>query len=768
MNYEELLKRKEKRVIKSGFKIDQSLLHPMLYKFQKFVSQKALESGKFAVFGDTGTGKTLIELDIANQLKKKQKKTIMLTPLAVSGQTIDKSIEMNIDILRYNFLNDNYIQIVNYDQIDNIDFSKFECVILDESSVLKNETGQTRNKLIEYCKNIPYKFCFSATPSPNDPTELGGHAEFLDVMTHNEMLAMYFVNDSKKQKGSKWRLKGHGVNKFYEFVSTWAIMYSHPNDIGFDQYGFDLPELEIIERQVKTEIPEGHLFGGLAVNATDYNASLRETEIERINETLGILKTIPKDEPVLIWTKQNPEAIRLHKLINELGYTCMNVQGSDSAEEKEKNLLGFAKGDFQILITKQSIASQGLNYQHCAYQIFNSVDFSFEQSYQGIRRSWRFGQKRKVTIYMVTTDRMINVVKAQKEKHEQFKTMQQKMTKAVLKNLKRDITSTIEQLPDVKTDNYHLMHGDCVQRIKEIPDNSIDVSIFSPPFADLYVYSNHIEDMGNVSSYDEFKLQFSFLVKELKRVIKPGRLICVHSMNLPTLKSRDGYIGIRRFNSMIGDLFEEVDMFLHSEHAIWKDPLLAAVRTKTKGLAHQTLMKDSSQVRTGIFDLIQCFKTKEENETPIEHDLLRNYIPMHEFDKFPKTIQGFNEYWGYNPESKYSREEQYSHHIWQRYASPVWMDIDATATLQYMNARDNNDEKHICPLQLPVIERLLTLYSKEGETMLSPFAGIGSEGYQALKMGRKSISIELKESYYKMNQKNHRAAIEKKGQLTWC
>lgn len=768
MNYEELLKIKEKRVIKSGFKIDKSLLHPMLYEFQKFVSKKALESGKFAVFGDTGTGKTLIELDIANQLKNKQKKTIILTPLAVSGQTIDKSVEMNIDILRYNFLNDNYIQIVNYDQIDNIDFSKFECVILDESSVLKNETGQTRNKLIEYCKNIPYKFCFSATPSPNDPTELGGHAEFLDVMTYNEMLAMFFVNDSKKQRGSKWRLKGHGVERFYEFVSTWAIMYSHPKEIGFNQDGFDLPELEIIERQIKTQVPEGHLFGGLAVNATDYNASLRETETERINETLSILKTIPDNEPILIWTKQNPEAIRLHKLITELGYNCRNVQGSDSSEYKEKNLLGFAKGDFQILITKQSIASQGLNYQHCAYQIFNSVDFSFEQSYQGMRRSWRFGQKRKVTIYMVTTDRMINVVKAQKEKHEQFKTMQQKMTKAVLKNLKKDITSTIEQLPDIKTDDYHLMHGDCVQRIKEISDNSIDISIFSPPFADLYVYSNHIEDMGNVSSYDEFKLQFSFLVKELKRVIKPGRLICVHSMNLPTLKSRDGYIGIRRFNSMIGDLFEEVDMFLHSEHAIWKDPLLAAVRTKTKGLAHQTLIKDSSQVRTGIFDLIQCFKTKEENEIPIEHDLLRNYIPMHEFDQFPKTIQGFNEFWGYNPESKYSREEQYSHHIWQRYASPVWMDIDATATLQYMNARDKNDEKHICPLQLPVIERLLTLYSREGETILSPFGGIGSEGYQALKMGRKSISIELKESYYKMNQKNHRAAIEKKGQLSWC
>lgn len=288
---------------------------------------------------------------------------------------------------------------------------------------------------------------------------------------------------------------------------------------------------------------------------------------------------------------------------------------------------------------------------------------------------------------------------------------------------------------------------------------------FSPPFADLYTYSNHIEDMGNVINYNEFVIQFRYLVKELKRVIKPGRLIVVHSMNLPTLKSKDGYIGLRRFNSKIGDVFEEFDMFLHTEHAIWKDPLLAAVRTKTKGLAHQTLLKDSSQVRTGILELMQGFKTKEENEIPISHDLLKEYIPMHELDNFPKTIQGFNEFWGFDPESKYSREEQYSHHIWQRYASPVWMDIDATDTLQYINARDNNDEKHICPLQLGAIKRIYTLYSKENETILSPFGGIGSEGYQALKMNRKSISIELKESYFETNKRNHRSAIEQNGQL---
>jgi superfamily II DNA or RNA helicase len=543
MNYSEFLKTKEKHIIESGFEINESELNDMLYTFQKFTVKKALKHGKYAIFADTGQGKTPMQLEIAHQVSKKtDKPSLILSPLAVSGQTIlqgDKfeSYVYKLDAKKQKTIAENKfrgfpdkgeVYIINYDQIDNIDFDLFGCILLDESSILKNETGKFRNKLIGKCKNIPYKFCFSATPSPNDPTELGNHAEFLDVMTFNEMMAMYFVNDSKKQKGSKWRLKGHGVDKFYDFVSTWAIMYSHPKDIGFNQDGFDLPELEVVEKQVKTKIPDGHLFGGLAVNATDYNKSLRETEIERINETLGIIKSIPKGEPIIIWTKQNEEAKKVHKYIIGLGLKCRNVQGSDSSEEKEKNLLGFAKGDFQILITKQSIASQGLNYQHCAYQIFNSVDFSFEQSYQAIRRSWRFGQKRKVTIFMVTTDRMINVVKTQQDKHKQFKIMQEKMTKAVLKNLNNQITSKVTELPDFKTEKFHLMHGDCVKRIKEVPDNSIDIIVFSPPFADLYTYSNHIEDMGNVTDYEQFKQQFAFLLLVICLKVR----ICTYILNM--------------------------------------------------------------------------------------------------------------------------------------------------------------------------------------------------------------------------------------------
>jgi DNA modification methylase len=218
-------------------------------------------------------------------------------------------------------------------------------------------------------------------------------------------------------------------------------------------------------------------------------------------------------------------------------------------------------------------------------------------------------------------------------------------------------------------------------------------------------------------------------------------------------------------------MFENCGFWLHSEFTIWKDPLLAAVRTKAIGLAHKQVTKDMSMIRMGLSDKVMVFKKPGENKIPIQLKDRRftSYIPMHDHDNFPRTVDGFNEFWGFDPESKYSKDEQYSHQVWQRYASPVWMDIDVTNVLQYTTARDKNDEKHICPLQLDVIERIILLYSNEGETVFSPFGGIGSEGVQALRMGRKSISIELKKSYFDINVKNHRDEVVNQGQaLIFC
>lgn len=297
---------------------------------------------------------------------------------------------------------------------------------------------------------------------------------------------------------------------------------------------------------------------------------------------------------------------------------------------------------------------------------------------------------------------------------------------------------TIEQ---VVSDAYSIYQGDCVEITKGLPDSSIHYSIFSPPFASLYTYSNSERDMGNCKDFNEFFSHFSFLVDDLFRVTMPGRLVSIHCMNLPTSKSRNGYIGLRDFRGDIIRLFESKGFIFHSEVCIWKDPVVAMQRTKALGLLHRQLVKNSCMSRQGIPDYLVTMRKPGENPEPVAGEL----------DYFAGDKSTFK------PTRKLSID------IWQRYASPIWMDINPSNTLQRTSAREQNDERHICPLQLDVIERGLQLWSNNDDIVLSPFMGIGSEGYVAIKTGRRFIGIELKESYYKQAVLNlERASSEKK------
>jgi DNA modification methylase len=279
-------------------------------------------------------------------------------------------------------------------------------------------------------------------------------------------------------------------------------------------------------------------------------------------------------------------------------------------------------------------------------------------------------------------------------------------------------------------------HGDCIEVLAGIPDESIHYSIFSPPFASLYVYSNSERDLGNSADYEEFFSHFGLVIDELFRVIKPGRLVSVHCMNLPTTKQREGEIGIDDFRGDIIRAFKSRKFIYHAEVTIWKDPVTAMQRTKALGLLHKQVVKDSCMSRMGIPDYVETFRKPGINPEPVAG----------EFDRFIGDA------------STFKSEKKLSIDVWQRYASPVWMDINPTRVLQYTQAREENDDRHICPLQLDVIERCMELWSNEGDTVLSPFGGVGSEGVVAVESGRRSISIELKKSYWEHNVANHRAA----------
>ena len=274
--------------------------------------------------------------------------------------------------------------------------------------------------------------------------------------------------------------------------------------------------------------------------------------------------------------------------------------------------------------------------------------------------------------------------------------------------------------------NWAAYQGDCCEVIKGIPDNSIGFSVFSPPFSSLYTYSNSERDMGNSRTDEEFFIHFGFLVSELYRVLKPGRLVSFHCMNLPTSKARDGVIGIKDFRGDLIRAFQKEGFIYHSEVCIWKDPVTAMQRTKALGLLHKTIVKDSAMSRQGIPDYLVTMRKPGDNDDPIAGELDR-FVGEHETFKSNGRL---------------------SIDIWQRYASPVWMDINPSRTLQKESAREEKDERHICPLQLDVIERAVQLWSNKGDVVLSPFMGIGSEGYVSVGMGRKFVGIELKESYY--------------------
>ncbi len=308
--------------------------------------------------------------------------------------------------------------------------------------------------------------------------------------------------------------------------------------------------------------------------------------------------------------------------------------------------------------------------------------------------------------------------------------------------------------------DYAIYHGDCVEVAKGIPDSSIHYSIFSPPFSSLYTYSNSERDMGNSANDDEFYKHFTFLIKELYRITMPGRLVSFHCMDIPAMKSRDGYIGIKDFPAQLRQAFEDVGFIYHSKVTIWKDPLIEAVRTKAIGLMHKQLVKDSAMSRQGLPDYLFTMRKPGDNPEPVTHpDGLTRFFGENE-PEAPKTEPILKDSREHKDKSLHKEDPVYSHHVWRRYASPVWMDIRQSNTLQYRSARDEKDEKHICPLQLDVIARAVELWSNPGDVVFSPFAGIGSEGYQAIKMGRRFVGIELKESYFRTATNNLQTAVQ--------
>ena len=728
-DYNEFLNKKDFTIQSINFDIDVSEINPILFSFQKDIVKWAVKKGHCAVFLDTGLGKTLIQLEWARIIGKT---ALIFAPLSVARQTIREGKKIGIDV---NYVRSEAdivegINITNYEMVEHFSGDNIGAIILDESSILKSLSGKIKQKLISQFKNIPYKLCCTATPAPNDYTELGNHAEFLNICSMKEMLAMFFINANKEHTyifenttiikkgsnkgGTEWRIKHHAEDAFFRWLSKWAIVITKPSDIGYDDENFNLPALNINPIFIKSDYKQDNklFFTGLSgiVDRTNVRADTIGLKLERLNDIIN------HNNQIIIWCGLDKESAAVKSLFNGIS---REVKGSDSPEDKAKAFEDFQDGKYQILITKPKIGGFGMNFQNASEMVFFGLNDSWESFYQSVRREWRFGQKNPVNVHILLTEQEREVYKNIERKDKQAQRLKAKMVE-LLKDYEQNEIQGIEIKKDdykeatVVKHNWKAMLGDSCIRLQEIQDESIDLSIYSPPFADLFVYSNSYRDLGNCRNWDEFFIHYEFIVKELLRTAKQGRLSCVHTSDIPAMANRDGYIGLKDFPGKVIRLHEECGWTFIGRAYVQKNPQAQAIRVKSKALLFVQMQKDSSHSRPALIDQILIFKKPGENKIPITP------VANGELDN----------------------------NKWISWAHGIWTDIKETDTLQYYCARDANDEKHICPLQLGTIERCIKLYSNPGETILTPFMGIGSEAYMAVKLGRKAVGIELKESYF--------------------
>jgi len=742
MEYQDFLTSKQFRATNQGPDIDRNNIHPKLFDWQKDITEWACQKGRCAVFLDTGLGKTLIQVEWARLMGER---TLIIAPLSVARQTVRLVKLINADV-RYvrnqSEITDNHkLWITNYEMIESFDYTQFGAVVLDESSILKAIAGKTRQKLTELCSGIKYKLCCTATPAPNDYIELGNHTEFLSICKMSEMLAMFFINANKehtlvygdtvyRQKGhnkdgTEWRLKHHAEQKFFEWLSSWAITMTKPSDLGYDDDGFVLPPLTIEPIYISGDYkPKDQLLFTHLKGISD-RAKVRG---ETLDSKLGKLKEIAdrSNGQCIVWCGLDSESKEAKRV---LGDRAIEVKGSDSLEYKAKTLEEFQDGKYPILISKSKIAGYGMNFQNADSMIFLGINDSWESWYQAIRREWRYGQTKPVNVYIIMHEVEAEVYQNILRKDAMAKRLKEALIEQIRgferEELGMSSNITTEYKENTETGkNWTALLGDSCERLKEIPENSIDLSVYSPPFADLFTYSPSERDLGNCRGWDEFFEHYQYIIKEMLRITKQGRLTCVHTSDIPAMAQRDGFIGLRDFPGEVIRAYTKQGWIFHGRAFIDKNPQQQAIRIHSKALLFAQLRKDSSDSRPCLIDQVLIFKKQGESEVPV--------TPVANGEMDNET--------------------------WIAWAHGMWYGIKETDTLQFGIARGKDDEKHICPLQLGTIERCIKLYSNPKETILTPFMGIGSEAYQAVKLGRKAIGIELKPEYFKVACDNLRKA----------
>ncbi len=756
ISYDEFVQSKRMIVPPSGFIVELGRINDSLFPFQRDIVRWALRRGKAAIFADCGMGKTPMQLEWARHVNEQTGQPVLiLAPLAVSQQTAREGRKFGIPVHISKDGGDltDGINITNYERLDRYSPDGWGGIVLDESSILKAQFGVRRHEITDFARSIPYRLAASATPAPNDLVELINHAEFFGIMTEAEIKALFFTQDGNSS--NTFRLKRHAETEFWKWMASWAVALRHPSDLGYDDNRFELPDLHNHQITVGVDaFDSGMLFAVEAISLTEQRIARKSSLAARVEACAAMVNA--DDEPWLVWCDLNDESAALAAAIPD----AVEVTGSDSPEFKETAMLGFSDGLHRVLITKPSIAGFGMNWQHCNKVAFVGLSHSYEKYYQAVRRVWRFGQQRPVDVYIITSTADGAVVQNIERKEKQAMKMYDEIVFHMSQEIDLDQAQR-QEMPyreDVETGaDWTLYLGDSVKTMRHLADESVGLSVFSPPFPGMYVYTNSPHDMGNVSDIDQMVDQFRYLMDEdhMYRVMMPGRNVFIHITQGVAQKGRDGYIGLKDFRGKIIAMMQDIGWIYYGETVIDKDPQLKAMRTKDHGLMFKSLVSDAARMHSALPDYLLQFRKPGDNPVPIragKHLGAEGWVTNYEWILWARPV------W-------YAAD--YEPGTWRPdYNGDSCPDgIRETDVLNVTQARETNDERHLCPLQLPVIERVIKVWSAPGDLVYSPFAGIGSEGVVALREGRRFVGGELKESYWRNAARNLRNAVGERNQM---
>lgn len=817
MNYQQFLESKIVTSDNFGFEIEASELHPSTKPHQRDIIQWAAKGGRRAIFAHFGLGKTHIQLELARLcIAKNGGMALIVCPLGVKQEFKKEASRLGIKVRYCKTMQEvqdceETIILTNYARVreGDINPSFFAFASLDEAAVLRSFGSKTYQEFLPKFSTVPYRFVCTATPSPNKYKELIHYAGFLGIMDTGQALTRFFKRDSTK--ANQLTIHPHKEKEFWLWMSTWAVFITKPSDLGYSDEGYELPKINIVQHQVPIEDAEDEVDrdGNIKLFRTPTKSLSAAAKEKRMSLTARVAKAVSivneSSDHWLLWHHLEDE----RRMIEQLVPDASSVYGSQKDDVKEEKLIRFSEGKDRVLATKPEIAGSGCNFQHyCNQAVFTGINYKFNDFIQAVHRIHRYGQEKPVTIHLIYTDSEDGVFKALMEKWERHDELVEIMTGLIKKYGLANISKINEmkrsigiEREEVKGEYFTAVNNDNVLELEGVEDNSMDLIHTSIPFSNHYEYTPSYNDFGHNDDDERFFHQMDFLVPELLRVLKPGRVAAIHVKDRVLYGNVTGLgmPSVNPFSDLTTQSFTKHGFVFFGRITVVTDVVRENNQTYRLGWSEQC--KDGSKMGVGMPEYVLLFRKLPTDTSNAYADdpvtkLKENYtraqwqIDAHGFwrssgDRFitPQELNqmGVDRAMKLYKEHSKSTVYDYEEHVAlgkeieasgklpatfmmfapQSHSEMVWSDVNRMRTLN-TNQSQSREQNHICPLQFDIVDRIINRFTNEGEVVLDPFGGLMTVPYRAIKLGRKGYGIELNSEYWHYGVKYCREAEYKR------